>query len=703
MQGQKSNSDSVPDNFDVDMGSFSFNNDLNQHSTLNNSSHLEGSRFPINMGSSSEATLVNAVGHGVEDFTRWSLGHPSSILHQESQASHEDRKGKQLCTPSMSGEAGSSSAGRQFELPNVFLPGMQISNQIPAGPVVFRNSSPNADPWRANPSERYVGHTAGSGASASASPNNSRSLEVDDMISDISSSANFGSLSNSSGQMEERNNGSSSSMGYWGSSCKRIAFEGTSGHPHAGSSSGYYPQTEGAPWPPTGLSLSQPTSWNSPSAHYQEPPYPRTGIGMREGNPAPFSYSRVTGNSEIPPRNFSGQVSAGPQQESDPSRSARRANVFSLQQSHRSRRPNPLDPRLAFMVGTNTYTPQTELNMRPPSGPSRNMDAVPWNATSASRSSNVPSSFLPGEGFVQEGVNFRSNSRSISDVSMFPLTEARTLQDPAGWSSAGRNTSGPNGPPAVLFDASSSVRSSPPSRVPIQPPVPYGERLLELAPWSLSPPVDGESSRRSSPLPPLPSNASSLQEIAVSAGANNQGIHPESTRSSSADRRLEGVHESWRALTANVEGRQRVVSEILQVLEAMQRGERVRAEDYMIFQPFLNNGFGEMHDRHRDMRLDVDNMSYEELLALEERIGDVSTGLSEETILKGLKRQKKNVSVAGELPQDVEPCCICQEEYADGDDLGVLGCGHEFHADCIKEWLMRKNLCPICKTTGLPI
>ncbi|XP_048128886.1 E3 ubiquitin-protein ligase MBR2-like isoform X4 [Rhodamnia argentea] len=693
MQGQKSNSGSVPDNFDVNMGSFSHNNDLNQHSTLNNSSHLEGSRFSINMGSSSEATLANAVGHGIEDFTGWSLGHPSSILHQESQVSHEDRKGKQSCAPTMSGEGGSSSAGRQFERPNVFLPGLHISNQIPAGPVGFRNSSTNADPWRANLSERYAGHTAGPGASASPSPNNSRSQEADDMISDIASSANFGSLSSSSGQMEERHDGSSSSMGYWGSSCKRKAFEGTSGHPHAGSSSGYYPQTEGVPWPPTGLSLSQPMSWNSPGAHYQEPLYPRTGIGMREGNPSPFSSSRVTGNSEIPPRNYSGQLSSGPQQESDPSRSARRANAFSLQQSHRSRRPNPLDPRLAFMVATNTHTPQTELNMRPPSGPSRNMDAVPWNATSALRSSNVSSSFLPGEVVVQEGVNFRSNSRSISDVHMVPLAEARTLQDPASWSSAGRNTSGPNGRPTVLVDASSSVQSSPPSRIPIQSPVPYGEQLLELAPWSLSPPVDGELSRRSSPLLPIPSSASSLQEIAVSTGANNQGNHPESTRSSSADRRLEGVHESWRALTANVEGRQRVVSEILQVLEAMQRGER----------PFLTNGFGEMHDRHRDMRLDVDNMSYEELLALEERIGDVSTGLSEETIFKFLKRQKKNVSVAGELPQDVEPCCICQEEYAEGDDLGVLGCGHEFHADCIKQWLMRKNLCPICKTTGLPI
>lgn len=42
-----------------------------------------------------------------------------------------------------------------------------------------------------------------------------------------------------------------------------------------------------------------------------------------------------------------------------------------------------------------------------------------------------------------------------------------------------------------------------------------------------------------------------------------------------------------------------------------------------------------------------------------------------------------------------------QEEYDGGDDIGTLECGHDFHTNCIKQWLMQKNLCPICKTTGL--
>lgn len=160
------------------------------------------------------------------------------------------------------------------------------------------------------------------------------------------------------------------------------------------------------------------------------------------------------------------------------------------------------------------------------------------------------------------------------------------------------------------------------------------------------------------------------------------------------------ISNSLRVLSADIEGRRRLISEIRQVLHAMRRGENLQIEDYMLLDPFTYHGMAEMHDRHRDMRLDVDNMSYEELLALEERIGDVNTGLSEETILKLMKRQKHE-STAVESALDSEPCCICQEEYVDGDNVGVLDCGHDFHTDCVKQWLMQKNLCPICKTTGL--
>ncbi|KAF5951275.1 hypothetical protein HYC85_009219 [Camellia sinensis] len=66
--------------------------------------------------------------------------------------------------------------------------------------------------------------------------------------------------------------------------------------------------------------------------------------------------------------------------------------------------------------------------------------------------------------------------------------------------------------------------------------------------------------------------------------------------------------------------------------------------------------FYEEPDVHENMRLSVDDMSYE-LLALEDQ--NVSTGLSEEAIL-GAVRQHCYLSMKLGPPVEEEPCCICQ-------------------------------------------
>ncbi|GJN01531.1 hypothetical protein PR202_ga18805 [Eleusine coracana subsp. coracana] len=105
------------------------------------------------------------------------------------------------------------------------------------------------------------------------------------------------------------------------------------------------------------------------------------------------------------------------------------------------------------------------------------------------------------------------------------------------------------------------------------------------------------------------------------------------------------------------EGRR--LMEIRNALQMIHRGENIRLEIYFLHILYLSvheqsifYGGVDIQDRHREMRLDIDNMSYE-------------------------------------------------EEYVDGDDLGRLDCGHDFHAGCIKQWLVLKNLCPICKNTAL--
>ncbi|KAF7136344.1 hypothetical protein RHSIM_Rhsim08G0130100 [Rhododendron simsii] len=96
-------------------------------------------------------------------------------------------------------------------------------------------------------------------------------------------------------------------------------------------------------------------------------------------------------------------------------------------------------------------------------------------------------------------------------------------------------------------------------------------------------------------------------------------------------------------------------------------------------------------DRYRDWRLNVDNMSYEELLELGDRIGYVNTGLKEDMIVQCLRKTKLSDNLFSPLPTEMErKCSICQEDYEGNDEVGKLECGHFYHIYCIKQWLMQK-------------
>ncbi|XP_018470007.2 extensin [Raphanus sativus] len=121
------------------------------------------------------------------------------------------------------------------------------------------------------------------------------------------------------------------------------------------------------------------------------------------------------------------------------------------------------------------------------------------------------------------------------------------------------------------------------------------------------------------------------------------------------------------------------------------------------FGDFLGNNH---IDHHRDMRLDIEEMSYEELLALSERIGTVNTGLPEEDVKNHLKTRTCSViNHAEKSPQtkdgETEPCTICQECFKNEEKIATLDCGHEYHAECLEKWLIVKNVCPICKSEAL--
>ncbi|KAL7127519.1 hypothetical protein ABFS83_14G258600 [Erythranthe nasuta] len=317
-----------------------------------------------------------------------------------------------------------------------------------------------------------------------------------------------------------------------------------------------------------------------------------------------------------------------------------------------------------------------------PQGPSssRNTQSRWSGASSSSGGAGAGSS---GERDILEESTSRNVLRSISEHPMFvPASEmGSSSRQPTNWNLGGANSSAP---------PIRSNRSCPQ----------YPRRLSEIVRRSLLSTAGteaGGSQSSGSGHAVRPSSAAAVsEEAALPSGSNS--------RAALLERHIDGAFGlpySLRGLAAAGEGRSSMMSEqIRHVLDLMRRGEGLRVEDVMLLDHSVFFGMADIHDRHRDMRLDVDNMSYEELLALEDRIGNVCTGLNEEKIMGGLK-QRKYVAASAEDQAQTEPCSICREEYNDGEDLGTLECEHDFHKDCIKQWLMQKNLCPICKTTGL--
>ena len=89
---------------------------------------------------------------------------------------------------------------------------------------------------------------------------------------------------------------------------------------------------------------------------------------------------------------------------------------------------------------------------------------------------------------------------------------------------------------------------------------------------------------------------------------------------------------------------------------------------------------------------DPDKMTYEQLLELEEKVGNVSKGLNKKQINKiprfiYNKIRYKNIE---------NKCVVCQYEYKNGENLTKLPCGHIFHSDCVDTWLSGNKICPMC-------
>ncbi|MCD7464047.1 hypothetical protein HAX54_051966 [Datura stramonium] len=61
-----------------------------------------------------------------------------------------------------------------------------------------------------------------------------------------------------------------------------------------------------------------------------------------------------------------------------------------------------------------------------------------------------------------------------------------------------------------------------------------------------------------------------------------------------------------------------------------------------------------------------------------------------------------NPEVIADVAESEMMCAICQSDFEHEENIGTLQCGHEYHTDCIKQWLLRKKDCPMCRASILP-
>ncbi|KAL7099286.1 hypothetical protein ACP275_09G073900 [Erythranthe tilingii] len=90
---------------------------------------------------------------------------------------------------------------------------------------------------------------------------------------------------------------------------------------------------------------------------------------------------------------------------------------------------------------------------------------------------------------------------------------------------------------------------------------------------------------------------------------------------------------------------------------------------------------------------------------LDEEEGGGSTiadELSEERIVKNLRTRASSMEIDA-VDYEQEVCVVCLDGLFGETEkvIATLGCGHVYHVECITNWLLRKNECPMCKSKAL--
>ncbi|MBA0611586.1 hypothetical protein Godav_012261 [Gossypium davidsonii] len=104
-----------------------------------------------------------------------------------------------------------------------------------------------------------------------------------------------------------------------------------------------------------------------------------------------------------------------------------------------------------------------------------------------------------------------------------------------------------------------------------------------------------------------------------------------------------------------------------------------------------------LHCFCRDIDEDIENRLPRYVAAVDHAMRSRSTLLDEvpRPITVGTVVKYK---IEGEIESCHADCVICLEEFKDGDTCRVLpNCKHMYHQLCIDKWLVKDEVCPLCR------
>lgn len=66
-------------------------------------------------------------------------------------------------------------------------------------------------------------------------------------------------------------------------------------------------------------------------------------------------------------------------------------------------------------------------------------------------------------------------------------------------------------------------------------------------------------------------------------------------------------------------------------------------------------------------------------------------------LVRALPTAEYSVPSTPKSEEEPDACCVCLDEFNNGDITRTLSCAHIYHAECIDAWLVDHRDCPLCK------